>query len=236
MMKPKRTDCFCRKFLSLFLSFAFVAVAALPAAAESEKADCVFMEGPDIRPTVLDTTGTISQCPCVLTGIVKNASPDPAYYVHVVVSIWNTRTGDLTNMSWVQVGNGTLEPGQEQFIRFPLAISSLNDPDYEHNVTVRWKKSQYSKQDVDCVVDSAITQYDGNLSAFLFGFVKNVDSEPGFAPRLKARVLDDQGKTANIVAANMPHIPLDPGETLPFSVAIPAVAPTDVIDLSMEQA
>lgn len=235
-MKPENKACFCRRFLSLFLFLAIMAVAALPALAESEKSDCIFIEGPDIRPTVVDTTGTISQCPCVLTGIVKNVSTNPAYYVHVVISIWNAKTGDLTNMSWVQVGNGTLEPGQEHFIRFPLAILTLNDPDYDHNVTVRWKKSQYNNNDVDCVVDSAITQYDGNLSAFLFGFVKNVDSASGFAPRLKARVLDEQGRTANIVAANMPHIPLDPGERLPFSLAIPAVAPTDTIDLSMEQA
>ena len=235
-MKSERTVCFCRRFLSLLLFLAVMAVAALPAAADSEKADCIFIEGPDIRPTVLDTTGTISQCPCFLTGIIKNVSPDPAYYVHVVVSIWNTRTGNLENLNWIRVRNGTLQPGQEQFVRFQLALPTLDDPDYERNVTVRWKKSQYSKDDVDCIVDSAITQYDGNLSAFLFGFVKNVDSEPGFAPSLKARVLDEQGKTANVVAANMPHIPLDPGETLPFSLAIPAVAPTDVIDLSMEKA
>jgi hypothetical protein len=66
--------------------------------------------------------------------------------------------------------------------------------------------------------------------------VKNIDTEAGFAPALEARLLDSEGRTANIIVAQMPRMPLEPGEMLPFSVAIPAVMPTDVIDLTMEPA
>jgi hypothetical protein len=165
--------------------------------------------------------------------MVKNIGAGPAYYVHIVATVWDKKTGELANTTWAQVASGTLEPGQEEFIRFPLGLTGTEDPDYEQRITLRWKKEQYGQEDVDCEIESTSTRYDGNYSAFLYGVVKNIDDKPGFAPDLKARVLDNQGKTANIVAAQMPRIPLEPGETLPFAVAIPAVSPSDIIDLSL---
>jgi hypothetical protein len=233
MMKNHRIR---RRFFLLFSTISLLTAFAGPARAEVVGPKCVFWEGPDVRPTGKGELGMISECPCVLTGIVKNTSSTPAYYANVVVTIRNSKSGELVHTVWTQVGEGILEAGQEEFIRAPLGLSDFDNPDYERKVTLHWKNEPVGEASVDCVVDSTYTRYDENLSALVYGFVKNIDTEAGFAPALEARLLDSEGRTANIVIAQMPRIPLEPGEMLPFSVAIPAVMPTDVIDLSMEPA
>ena len=241
-MRPIKGEMMKKNALSRLLYLPLLAVAFMttlapvPAQAGMVEPKCVFWEGPDVRPTVKGELGLISECPCVLTGIVKNTSSAPAYYAHVIVTIRDSKTGELAHTAWTQVGTGTLEAGQEEFIRFPLGLVDFDNPDYERTITLHWKKEQCGEGSIEAVVDSTYTRYDDNLSALLYGFVKNIDTQAGFAPQLQARVLDSEGRTANVVTAQIPRIPLEPGEMLPFSLAIPAVMPTDLIDLSMEPA
>lgn len=195
--------------------------------------ECYFKEGPDIRPTASGELGDISECPCYLTGIVNNPRASPAYYVHVVVTVYDRQTRELIHAIWTQVGSGTLQPGQEEFVRFSVALSDLDNPRHERRITLRWKEAEYHG-DVDCRIESTFTRYEGDTSAFLCGFIGNTDIEAGFAPTLQARVLDLEGKTANILRASVPRIPLEPGERLPFVLTIPAISPTDTIILSFE--
>ncbi|RJP16040.1 MAG: hypothetical protein C4520_18655 [Candidatus Abyssobacteria bacterium SURF_5] len=231
-----KTNSLLRPSLLVFaiaLSFAFAPVVAQ---AQPANAECIFWEGPDVRPTAAGEAGGMSECPCFLTGIVKNMGISPAYYVHVLASTWDIKTGELIHTTWAQVGAGTLEPGQEEFVRFPTGLPEYDNPDYEQQISLRWKKEEIAAEVVNCTIESAATRYDGSYTASLYGFVRNIDDRAGFVPDLRARVLDNQGKTAHIVTAQIPRIPIEPGEMLPFALAIPAVAPTDTIDLMMDEA
>jgi hypothetical protein len=235
-MKNHRINRFCQGILGLMVLTASFAFVSAPVGAEMLRPECVFWEGPDVRPAAKDTFGVISQCPCFVTGIVKNIGSAPAYYVHVIATIWDSQTEELVHASWAEVAGGTIQPGEEEFIRFPIGLSDIENPDYERRVSLRWKNEQFKGAEAECMIESTFTSYREDSPTFLCGFIKNVDKEAGFAPALRGRLVDGEGKTANIINAGIPKIPLEPGETLPFALAIPAVSPTDSIKLLMEKA
>ncbi len=233
-MKVFSQTAICRVLLMNILAVLIAMTHPLATNADALQPGCVFWEGPDVRPSAKGALETISECPCFLTGIVKNVGPAPVYYVHVLATFWDDQTGKIVQSAWAKVGNGTLEPGQEEFVRMPLGLTSAEKTSYRRQVSLRWKEQEVAESVVKCIVDSTFTQYDENLSAHVYGFLKNVDREEGYAPELRARVLDAQGKTANILTAQVPHLPLEPGELLPFAFNIPAVSSTDSVHLTIE--
>lgn len=226
---------FCKIGFLLVAVFAVLLV-PLPARADIPEPRCVFVEGPDVRPTVKGESDVLSECPCYITGMVKNVGMAPAFYVNVIVTFWDEQTGDLVDVAWNQVSGGMLQPGEEKFVRFGLRLPDVESTAYDRKVDLRWKDEECRNGQIDCAIESTFTNYGADSSAFLCGFIKNIDSEAGFAPILKARLLDESGKTANIVIAGIPRIPMEPGETLPFALTIPAVSPSDTVSLSMERA
>jgi hypothetical protein len=206
----------------------------LPLSAEEDLGPprCIFWEGPDIRPTVKGEDDTISECPCYLTGIVKNVGSAPAHYVYIVATVWDNDSGEQINEVWTQVAGGKLQPGQQEFFRFALDPQDTQAQKYRRRFTLRWKDAECTQQGIDCIIESVSKTYRDDSSVHVRGFVRNIHDETGFSPALQAIVLDIHGKTANIITASMPRVPLGAGERVPFVLTIPAFSPTDTMKLS----
>jgi hypothetical protein len=217
-------------------------------------ADCVFVEEPEID--CHEETNAGSPAACSLTAVVRNRGDTSALYTHVICVTRHRETGELAQLTWRRVSFGALGTQDEKRVEVPYEYPGPRREDYRNDFSVSWKNRTYPHvraEEVSIGEETIIInrgKHDNNnhsttehvgvarndpkISVRILGFIVNGGSEAGFAPRLQARIEDENGKIVDTLFARSPILPLDPGEKLPFVVNIPTLDERLLDNISLE--
>ena len=195
-------------------------------------AELFFVGQPDIE----CEEGPVEGVPrmCRFRAHVRNGGSKTAQHAYIMCVTRHSDTGKLAQLTWRRISFGALQPTHEKEVTVPYQEPEMPERERRHEYKALWKNRRFPNALAERLeIAEKVVIRDkakaGETSVRILGFIVNSGENSGFAPRLTAKVMNENGELIHATSAHSPQLPLDPGDKLPFIIILPAIE-EDLLD------